>query len=376
MMKLLRITVIASAIIAIVMQSRQLRVESFPIPGLPGVPDAQHVAVQAASKQLAPWVHSNEPIIRDWNAVYPTVATLPGLPFSPNANSEKWKSIQSSFRSQAAKSTTGLLRLPPGDYVFDIRVYCTAWYNGNIHRGTAGHRGLWILGPLRGARANVLATMYDRASGKDIPWHDIQTLSWAIQAGLRYDEFPPRQQQMVNELIPDLKSEILGSFTDQAQAQWNTISSTVPGLPSFDSALGSMGDTGQTILSIRNARDEIISNANDFDSLSRALAPPLGKDDENAGDPPWSIVNDQVYERLITEGFLGSDGKLEIRVTPKKAAYRQVVAFAPGSTASDVGYAPQKNDGTLGDVPENIGYAPNHPEWQPLTQDSPNLSGR
>ena len=342
-MKLARI-VSAALLFSIALAAARQISAGFPIPGIPGVPGAnpQTIAINAAARQMAPFVAAKVPIILDWNAVYPTVNTLPGRPFAPVTGAVAMNR-RTALQSQLAHSSTGMVNLPPGDYALQVRVYCT-----DIHRH-AGHRALWILGPLRGARANVLAALYARASGKNIPFGDLQSLSWAMQAGMRYDELNPAQRGLVDRLIGDMRGQITGSFLDQAQGQWNSLSSTIPGLPSMDSALGRMGDAGQTILNVKFARDTILADASNFDAMSRALAPPGGSaSDENAGEPPWSIVTAQVYERLLTPGHYGSTSVLEIRVLPGGA-----FVAVPFSSV--------------------IGYPPNHKDWQPLTQESPSF---
>jgi hypothetical protein len=125
------------------------------------------------------------------------------------------------------------------------------------------------------------------------------------------------------------------------QNRWNTVSSTIPGVPSFDSALGQMGGLGTSIIEVRNARSEILGNAADFDAMRNALVPGGLQGGENSGTTPWSIATSTVYERLLTQGAFGSIGLLEIHVT---GSGKQTVP-----------------------VTGNIGYAPACRECQPLT---------
>ena len=328
------------AFAALLGSSRALGLPSIPgVPGVPGV-NTQQIAINAASKQLAPWVRANQPIVLDWSAVFPNSPTLPGAPFNPTGDTAAFRT---SLEGQLAHSSTGVVNLQPGDYSVQFRVYCT-----DIHRH-AGHQSLWVMGPLKGARANLLAAMYARASGRNLPFGSIQTLSWAMQAGLRYDQLNPAQRALFDQLIPDFHAQAAGNFLEQTQDQWNTISSAVPGLPSMDSAIGSMGDLGQTILQVRDAQGEILSNANSFDALSRALAPPGGSGSDAGGyPPPWSQVATTVYERVVTLGTFGTTGELDIRVV------------GPGQQAVP--------------ITNVISYPPNHKDWQPLTQESPQFA--
>jgi hypothetical protein len=310
-----------------------------PIPGL----DPQSIAIKAAAKQMAPFIAANAPVILDWNAVFATTPALPGKPFAPVTDAAQQTKLRTSIANQLPHSLTGVVNLGPGDYAIQMRVYCT-----DIHRH-AGHQALWLMGPLRGARAGVLAAMYARASGKNLDFHQLQSLSWALQAGMRYDELNASSKQLVDQLIPDMRGLIAGSFLDQVQGKWNSLSATIPNLPSLDSALSQMGEAGQTVLNIKYARDQILAQAADFDALSRALAPVGGSaEDSNAGEPPWSQATDRVYERIITPGHYGSMSTIQLRVT--------------GSGATKV------------PLTSVISYPPNHKDWQPLTQESPQLA--
>jgi hypothetical protein len=342
-MKLLRSFSFAAAltVAAFFLTSRALGIG---IPGIPGVPGAnpQTLAINAASKQLTPWVHANQPILLDWNAVFPITGTLPGAPFAPISDAGKLAQIRQTLQTQLAHSSTGVINLPVGDYAIQVRSYCT-----DIHRH-AGSRAL-LMGPLKGARATLLAAMYARASGRNLPFSNVQSLSWAMQAGLRYDQLSPQSRQLFDELIPDFRAQAAGNFAEQAQDEWNTLSRTIPGLPSMDSAIGSLGETGQTILTIRDAQSAIIANANNYDALSRILAPPNPGDSDQAGyPPPWSQVADGVYERVVTPGHFGATSELDIRVA------------GPAETAVP--------------VTNVIGYPPNHKNWQPLTHESPTFA--
>ncbi|HEV2037409.1 MAG TPA: hypothetical protein VGQ96_02295 [Candidatus Eremiobacteraceae bacterium] len=344
-MKTGRTIVIASAVFAALMLTTLLRAYGFGFPGIPGLPglSPQDLAIKAAAKQMAPFVAAKAPIILDWKAVFATTPTLPGKPFAPIADATQQSKVRTTILSQLAHSTTGVVNLSPGDYALQMRVYCT-----DVHRH-AGHQALWLMGPLHGARANVLEAMYARASGKNLNFTQLQMLSWALQAGMRYDELNPALRQLADQLIPDLRSQIAGSFLDQVQGQWNTLSSTIPNLPSLDEALGRMGETGQTVLNIKYARESILANASDFAAMSRSLAPPGGSaEDSNVGEPPWSIVTDRVYERIITAGNFGSTSTVQIRVT------------GAGTTTVP--------------LTSVISYPPNHHDWQPLTQESPTLA--
>lgn len=307
----------------------------FTIPGIHGM--GGNVAVQAASKQLAPYFMQKEPVIRDWNAIYPTVDALPnGAAFSPTTNQAVQAALEKGVIGQLRGSKTGLVMLKPGDYAIPVRVFCT-----DIHRHARSPEQ-YLLGPLRGTRAQVLTSMYASAANSTVDFGTLQPLSWSLQAGMKYEELPASQQRTFDLLLPGWQSQIAESFTELLQTRWSEISNTIPGVPSFNDALGQMGPMGQTIQDAESARDQIVSNAADFDAMRNALVP--GGVQMSNGDPettPFGLAAPNVYERLITRGAYGSVGLLEIHVT------------GPARTAAP--------------VTSNIGYAPQCHECQPLT---------
>jgi hypothetical protein len=303
---------------------------------LPGLPGTQNLAVQAAAKQLAPYFAANQPVIRDWNAIYQTVPGLPGgAAFSPTRDASRQAALERSAIAQLNKSSAGTIALGPGDYALPVRVFCT-----DVHRHARAPE-TYLLGPIKGTRTAVLTQMYARAGTVAPAFSALQPLSWSLQEGLKYEELPQAQQQLFNTLLPGMRSVIAESFMELLQNRWNTVSSTIPGVPSFDSALGQMGGLGTSIIEVRNARSEILGNAADFDAMRNALVPGGLQGGENSGTTPWSIATSTVYERLLTQGAFGSIGLLEIHVT---GSGKQTVP-----------------------VTGNIGYAPACRECQPLT---------
>ena len=56
-------------------------------------------------------------------------------------------------------------------------------------------------------------------------------VSWAIQSGLTYQQMPQSYQAIIDQVIPDLKSEITGDFMQNLQASYNNYAKTLK-LPS------------------------------------------------------------------------------------------------------------------------------------------------
>ena len=325
------------ALIFVAIINGPIKSAGFPIPGLPGL-DPTGIAVNAASKQLAPFVQQRQPVILDWSAVYPTLDTLPGPAFAPNNSAAQRRT--SDVVSQLKHAGDGNAKLKPGDYTFQFVQFCT-----DVHRH-AGSQAEWIFGPLRGARAHVLSVMYSRASAMNPPVPLLQSLSWSLQAGLRYDQLSTEQRQLADRLIPDLKGELTGNFIDQVKDRWNQLAGTIPNLPSYESALGRMGDLGQTLLNIEQAQATIIAHANDYDTLRSTFAPPTSESG-GAEQTPWSQLSDRIYARYVTDGHYEHQGTIQLRVVAQ-----------PGAAPNDVVSVP---------FTPIISYAPHHKSWQPLT---------
>lgn len=325
-------TVVTTAIVAALL-AVPLRASAqfhLPIPPLNG----GSLAVRVAGKQLQPYFDAHEPVVRDWSHVYPTVAALPGPPFHPAAARVLRLSGERSVIAQLDSSKTGIVVLGSGDYVVPVRVFCT-----DIHRH-AYAPFVYLLGPLQGTRAAVLARMYARAATVDPDFGSLQSLSWALQAGSKFEQLSSPSQQLFMRLIPRDREAIEEGFLESLRGRWGEISSTIPGVPGFDQALGQMGGLGTAIQQLRDAQNEL-RNAADFDSLrSELVLGPIGATDNNLLSTPWSVPWAGTYIRLLTAGAFGSLGVLEIRVT---AAHGRVP------------------------VTDNIGYPPRCPQCQPLT---------
>src|SRR5579872_6873618 len=298
----------------------------FSIPGLPGL--GGNVAVKAAAKELAPYFEANQPIVRDWSAIFPTVDSLPNNHvFSPTVDSQRQLKFESGAIGQLHGSTQGSVMLAPGDYSLPVRLYCT-----DIHRHAKSVE-TYLLGPLRGTRAGVLTAFYANAGHTALDWPTLQPLSWSLQEGLKYEELPGNQQQAFDTVLPGWRSQIAQSFVELMQSRWSTISSTVPGVPSLDSALGQMGDMGRFIQDAEFTRQEIVSDASDFDALRNALVPGGLDSGASGGTTPWSVPAQNIFERVVTQGAYGSIGLLEIHVDGSNRL--------PVPVTSLIGYAPQ-----------------------------------
>jgi hypothetical protein len=296
---------------------------------LPSLPDAGRLGADAAAHQIAPYIQQNLPVALNWQDAYATVPALPGATFRPHLLAT------SSLAGSLAAVPNGVANLAPGDYELAVRVYCTR------HSGHASNPQEYVLAPLRGARRDVLVAMYSRVAAARAPFSSVQVLSWAIQAGMTYTELPAMQQQLVDRLIPDYRSELQGSFIDQMREHWNRLG--VLGLPSFDSQLQNMGALGATVTTLESARSTILADAGDYATLSAQLAPRTPSSGVQV-PAPWSLVAPNVYMRMASTSAFGSIGEMQVRVTGNPAGPPVAVPLL-----------------------DQIAYPPNCLDCQPLT---------
>lgn len=86
---------------------------------------AMFLCVRAASGQLGGLgnlgkfnpIAPKEPIVADTNRAFARVPTLPGPPFAPVSYGTD------PLIAQLAQSSSGIVRLPPGDYSIPVRFY-------------------------------------------------------------------------------------------------------------------------------------------------------------------------------------------------------------------------------------------------------------
>jgi hypothetical protein len=272
---------------------------------LPGALDPKRAALGAAAKQLAPFITEQNPIRLDPVDLYPTIDALPGAPFAPISGTAANTAI-GSIITQLKQSNTGTVSLAPGDYAVAVRLFCMS------HARPARAPLAFVLGAMRGKRAPAIIAMNSRASSTPYQFGPIQTTSWTIQGGLGYTDFAPPQKSVVDTLIPDYKSQLGTSTLDDIQGKWGSLSSAIGG-PSLDSILGQLGGAGQLVVELRDERSQIISQAADFNALSRTFAP-IQAADVSTLTSPWSVVSPTLWMRLVTRGHYGDVGTVQIRV--------------------------------------------------------------
>lgn len=266
-----------------------------PLAGLENA--AKEKATEAALTKV---LNDNLPLTLDAKNVYPTVATLPGGPFSPTP----------------LKLTAEQLNepLPPGDYTINTLGFCSEY---SVHRPGAGVA--YVLGPYEGKAAGAVGALIWRGTEQyHIAPQSLQAVSWAIQSGLTYAQMPKTYQGIVDQVIPDFKSEITGDFVASLENTYNTAAKGLS-LPPLDTMLAKLGKPGQLALDAERQR-KILTSQNTSDQIKEQT---LFQGQESgaytpvkAENGPWTErVPGRVYMKLlIAGGNMASNNVMQIRV--------------------------------------------------------------
>jgi hypothetical protein len=270
---------------------------------------------KAAEAALTKVLNENLPLTLDAKDVYPTVTTLPGGPFSPTP----------------LKLTADQLDqpLPPGDYTINTLDFCSQY---SVHQPGAGIA--YVLGPYEGKAAGAIGALIWRGTVQyGIAPQSLQGVSWAIQSGLTYDQMPKSYQAIVDQVIPDFKSEITGDFVTNLENTYNDLAKAAS-LPPLDTMLGKLGGPGQLALDAERQR-QILTAQNTSDQIKEQT---LFQGQESgiyspvkAENGPWTErVAGQVYMKLlIAGGNMATNNVMQIRVIPAPTANARVETGGP-----------------------------------------------
>ncbi|MGA2907429.1 MAG: FecR family protein [Terracidiphilus sp.] len=257
---------------------------------------------KAAETAIETLLNNQLPLTLNANDVYPTVANLPGGPFNP----------------QPLKLTADELNQPlaPGDYTINTLDFCSEY---SVHAPGAGVA--YVLGPYEGKAAGAIGALIWRGTVQyQINPNSLQAVSWAIQSGLSYTQMPKTYQGIIDQVIPDYKSEINGDFVSNLETTYNSLAQGAK-LPPLDTILAKLGKPGELALSAERQRAILTAqNTNDqlreqtlFQGQQSGLYTPV-----KAENGPWTErVKGQVYMKLlIAGGNMTTTNVMQIRVMP------------------------------------------------------------
>jgi len=327
------------ASVVIVLAGSNASVARLPFPNPFG--NAQDVAVRAALSEFGKTVGDQVPIVLSPSDAFPTSA-LPGAPFVPRG--------APNLTAPLRASTDGTVALPPGDYAFTVDVFCMKATAGS----PSAHR--YLVAPLHGSAADIFRALNSRAPSYSLDHHALQVLSWNIQAGLAYGAMQAPQRAIVDKVIPDFRSRLNGDVYTRIQGQYDQVASKVPGMPSFNDALGRIGPAGQAVLAMQTLRQEMAQPPPTFEQLARELIPEIPLEPGGSAPTPWSRYSDRVYVRFVTSGNYATPGTYQVRVLPAQlVSSTQLIGLGSPTAPANVPFA-------------NIVNNPGTPSVQPLTQ--------
>ena len=139
--------------------------------------------------------------------------------------------------------------LAPGDYTINTLDFCSEY---SVH--APGYGVAYVLGPYEGKAAGAIGALIWRGT---VQYHvnpnSLQAVSWAIQSGLTYSQMPKSYQAIVDQVIPDHKSEIASDFFVNLETTYNNAARSAK-LPPLDAMLAKMGAPGELALSAERQR--------------------------------------------------------------------------------------------------------------------------
>ncbi len=223
------------------------------------------------------------------------------------------------------------------------------------------------LAPLQGKWADIIAAVQSRGTLAKLSHHDLQMLSWQLQAGIKYEELSNRSRTLIDQLVPEYRPRLNQSYLEKIQSTWAQYASKIPGVPSLDSMIDQLGDAGRAIRQIELERNTLLGYQNDYDYVARIFAPSGSSGHANASSTPWSVVADGVYARLLNEGTYQGPGTLEIRVLTNTASQLRLVVATTmlkglgGSVVAQAGGVPGGMVGVPNGAVQPLGVAPDPP---------------
>ena len=262
--------------------------------------------IKTAKPQLDELFANQAPILSPSQTRFPIVTRLPGSEFKFNSKSK----LPTSY------DTNGNLILSAGDYVVPVTTYCM----DPAGQSPSGH--IYSLSRLSGSRAKIIRELNLKALPR-FSSHDVQILSWSIQAGLKYEDMTEVSRKIIDTVIPEFKPEMQQSFLSTFEKKWDQIADLSNSrIPSFENAseqaLSELGEVGHQINKMRRFRQRLKELGNDYKSLSQMIE--LGETSKGTNSKfssaGWSQISDRIFARFITEGHYQQVGYVQIRILP------------------------------------------------------------
>jgi len=217
-------------------------------------------------------------------------------------------------------------RLPPGDYTVDVTAFGTPF---STH--APGQNVPYRLARVQGKQADIISALIVRGTVQNVSPATINADAWRIQSGLPLSQWPPDNQALVHQLIPEYAKRLEGDYLQHIQSTYNQLdtgSRALAGksLPPLETLLAG-SDAGRSVLRLFKARQVLADKTlaaeripdmlseSTGDGLTRALpASPVAVSD--ASPSSWAEIRPGVLARFtVIEGDLGRN-QFEFRIMP------------------------------------------------------------
>lgn len=252
---------------------------------------------KGVQKQLRALLADQIPISGSDHKFYPSVSELPGKAFVP----------QVLYLTDLSPKTP----ISSGDYEIPVHFYCTGVYSFN------GHGNRFALAQLNGRMAEALSALYARTSyDSSAPINEIQTLAWAMQSGMAYNELADPQKALVDKYIPEYRESMKRSFIDRLTGISGDVSRISGGrIPNITQVLDKLGPVGDVAQSLLRAREQMLRTNYSHQPLAQEFSPQ--KDfflEGGVEKTPWSQIQSNMYMRFIAPSGAMHDGKVQVRI--------------------------------------------------------------
>ena len=219
--------------------------------------------------------------------------------------------------------------LQPADYSVAATFYCSEW---SIHRPAQGVA--YKMGRVAGRMRLPICALLDRGTEQGIDEAALNCTAWRIEAGIPESEWPQTDQDMAHRVIPDYENQLNGDYIAQIKGHYDQ---TVEPLTqqSFDDYLGTLGDMGQQILQIEQARQVLMDQSISDDQMPDLLYQRTGGGGPmvvGTASPSWwcEVLPGVIARYTIIDGYLGKN-LLEFRITS-----RALTAYPTGPTLAEI----------------------------------------
>ncbi|MES1224766.1 MAG: toxin glutamine deamidase domain-containing protein, partial [Bacteroidota bacterium] len=171
----------------------------------------------------------------------------------------------------------------------------------------------------QGRLAKQITALLFRGTLKHVDPSQLNGVAWRIQAGVRFQQWSPQEQQMAHDLIPEYENDLKGDFVEKIEDDYAKLLQPLT-KKSFEEQLASMGDIGKEVLKLKKSREVLANKVIAGERLPDMLyqqtgdRTPMKLSDQKGSPSPWIILQQNVIARFtVQQGYLGHN-LLELRV--------------------------------------------------------------